>query len=171
MGAPLGAPFAGPDTPVRPEWMDANGHMNLAYYVVVFDLATDALFDALDLGHAYRERTGRALFAVEAHTLYARELCLGQIARVRARLLGADGKRLHLAHEMFEAEACCAMQELMFLHMDLATRRACPFPPDVAARVAAAMASHAGLPRPEWVGRRVGLPRGASSVTAPGGPV
>ena len=103
--------------------------------------------------------------------MYARELCLGQIARVRARLLGADGKRLHLAHEMFEAEACCAMQELMFLHMDLATRRACPFPPDVAARVAAAMASHAGLPRPEWVGRRVGLPRGASSVTAPGGPV
>ena len=157
-GPPLAAPFAGPDTPVRPEWLDANGHMNLAYYVVVFDLATDALFDALDVGHAYRERAGRALFAVEAHTLYARELGLGQTARVRAWLLGADGKRLHLAHEMFEGDGRCAMQELMYLHVDLATRRACPFPPEVAARVAAAVASHAGLPRPDWVGRRVGSP-------------
>ena len=46
---------------VRPEWIDSNGHMNLAYYVVVFDLATDKLYAALDIGDAYRERTGQLL--------------------------------------------------------------------------------------------------------------
>lgn len=153
----IAAPFAAPEAVVRPEWIDANGHMNLAYYVVVFDLATDALFDALDIGSAYRTRAGHAVFAVEAHTLYERELCLGEHMQVTTRVLGADAKRLHLAHEMVAAGARCAAQELMFVHVDLAARRGAVFPPDVAARVAEGIAAHAGLPRPDWVGRRIAL--------------
>lgn len=153
----IGAPFAAPEAVVRPEWIDANGHMNLAYYVVVFDQATDALFDALDIGSAYRARSGCAVFAVEAHTLYERELREGERMQVTTQVLGADAKRLHLAHEMLTAGARCAAQELMFVHVDLAARAGAAFPPDAAARVAASAAAHAGLPRPDWVGRRIAL--------------
>ncbi len=67
---------------VRPEWIDSNGHMNLAYYVVVFDLATDALYARLNIGDAYREATGFSCFTAETHTLYEREVHLGDKLRV-----------------------------------------------------------------------------------------
>src|SRR5665213_3033744 len=86
---------------VRPEWIDSNGHMNLAYYVVVCDLATDRLYDALGIGNAYREATGNSCFTAETHTLYEREVVVGEKLRVGTHLLGADVKRLHYFHEMF----------------------------------------------------------------------
>ena len=67
---------------VLPEWIDANGHMNLAYYVVLFDQATDLLYDALGVGQAYRNATGNSTFTAETHTLYEREVLEGE--RVRA---------------------------------------------------------------------------------------
>ena len=88
---------------VLPEWIDANGHMNLAYYVVLFDQATDLLYDALDIGQAYRDATGNSTFTAETHTLYEREVRVGERVRVVPHLLGADAKRLHYFHEMFHA--------------------------------------------------------------------
>ena len=70
---------------VRPEWIDSNGHMNLAYYVVVFDLATDRLYDALGIGNAYREATGNSCFTAETHTIYEREVKVGDGLRVATR--------------------------------------------------------------------------------------
>ena len=90
---------------VLPEWIDANGHMNLAYYVVLFDQATDLLYDALGVGQAYRDATGNSTFTAETHTLYEREVRVGERVRVVPHLLGADAKRLHYFHEMFHAEA------------------------------------------------------------------
>lgn len=141
---------------VLPEWVDANGHMNLAYYVLVFDRATDAEFDRLRVGHEYRRTANRALFAVETHTLYEQELREGASVEVRTSVVAADGKRLHLAHEMYEegAPPRVAAQELMYLHVDLGTRRSVPFPDEIAARLRAA----AGGARPPWLGRRVTLP-------------
>ena len=62
---------------MRPEWIDSNGHMNLAYYVVVFDLGTDRLYDVLGIGNAYREATGNSCFTAETHTIYEREVKVG----------------------------------------------------------------------------------------------
>ena len=62
---------------VVPEWLDSNGHMNLAFYVVVFDRGTDAWMDLAGLSAAYRAEAGHTVFAVEAHTLYRQELRLG----------------------------------------------------------------------------------------------
>src|SRR6266849_6630791 len=124
------APFDRFEGEVLPEWIDYNGHMNLAYYTVLFDYATDLLFDELGLGLDYRRTTQQGTFVAESHNLYERELLVG--ARVRA-----------------------ATQELMFLHIDLAARRVSPFPEDLHRRVAAAAAAHAALPRPRWVGRRI----------------
>src|SRR5579875_1148482 len=135
---PIAAPFDRFRGAVRPEWIDGNGHLNLGYTVVLFDQATDVLFDALDIGNAYRSASGHGMFAVETHTLYERELLLGTALRVVTTVLGADAKRLHVAHEMFREDdpARAAMQEIMFLHVDLASRRVAPFSRTLAMRLA-----------------------------------
>jgi acyl-CoA thioester hydrolase len=155
------APFDRYRGEVRSEWIDHNGHMNLAYYTVLFDYATDLMFDALDLGLAYRRRTDLGTFVTETHNRYERELLIGDKVRVSIQILHADDKRLHLAHEMFHLDSGerAATQELLFIHVDLNQRRVTPFPPDLKARVEKAAAAHAALPRPAWVGRHVGMPR------------
>jgi acyl-CoA thioester hydrolase len=153
------APFDRFRGEVRPEWIDHNGHMNLAYYTVLFDYATDLLFAELGLGLDYRRETNLGTFVAETHNLYERELLVGAPVRVVTQIVGADGKRLHLAHEMFAADGGhrAATQELMFLHVDLVARRVTPFPEELRARVAAWATAHAALPRPDWVGRRISI--------------
>ena len=142
---------------VRPEWIDRNGHMNLAYYVVIFDHATDVLFDSLGIGEAYTANTGNSIFVLETHTLYERELKAGERVRVHSYVVAADAKRLHFAHEMFaDAAGRAAMHELVALHVDMRTRRGAAFPPDRQTAIAAAVAQpHL----PPGLGRRVGLTR------------
>jgi acyl-CoA thioester hydrolase len=156
----ISAPFEEFQGEVLPEWIDYNGHMNLAYYVVLFDQATDLLFDRFDLGLDYRRRTGKGTFVAETHTLYENELLVGARVRVATQILGSDDKRLHLAHEMFEfgGEKRAAVQELMFLHVDLVARRVCPFLPELRQRIDPWTAAHKALPRPAWAGRRIAMP-------------
>jgi acyl-CoA thioester hydrolase len=145
---------------VRPEWIDSNGHLNLAYYVVVFDLATDALYTALNIGDAYREASGNSCFTAETHTLYEREVHLGDKLKVRSWLLGADTKRLHYFHEMFHVESGerSAVQELMALHIDMRVRRVAPYPPETYAALQRAVREYAPATLPKGAGRRIALP-------------
>ncbi len=150
---------------VRPEWIDSNGHMNLAYYVVVFDIATDALYNALNIGDAYREASSFSCFTAETHTLYEREVHLGDKLTVRSWLLGADTKRVHYFHEMFHVdsgERSC-VQELMALHIDMRIRRVAPFPAEQYAALQAAVRDYAPAELPKGAGRRIGLPGRAVS--------
>lgn len=146
---------------IRPEWIDSNGHMNLAYYIVVFDQALDGTFEALDIGTAYRRRTGNSSFAVETHTLYRREVHEGDAVRVTTRVLGVDAKRLHLFQEMIHTASgeVSATHEQMCLHMDMRTRRVAPWPADRREMLRAAVRAQAELPVPEVVGRRIAMPR------------
>jgi acyl-CoA thioester hydrolase len=145
---------------VLPEWIDANGHMNLAYYVVLFDQATDLLYDVLGVGQAYRDATGNSTFTAETHTLYEREVHAGERVLVVPHLLGADTKRIHYFHEMLHADRGhrVAAQELLALHIDMSARRVAPFPSDVSARLQQAMRARAGAPLPNGVGRRIAMP-------------
>ncbi len=146
---------------VLPEWIDLNGHMNLAYYTVLFDYATDLLFETIGIGREYKDATGYGTFVVETHNRYESELLVGEEVRVASQILAFDNKRLHLAHEMFRLadNRRAATQELMFLSIDLERRRVAPFLPEARARIAAAAAAHAGLARPLWVGRRLVMPQ------------
>lgn len=145
---------------VRPEWIDSNGHLNLAYYVVVFDLATDALYAALNIGDAYREATGNSCFTAETHTVYEREVRLGEKLMVRGWLLGCDAKRLHYFHEMFHVESGerSAAQELMALHIDMRVRRVSAFPAERYGALRQAVQDYAPAALPRGAGRRIALP-------------
>lgn len=160
-GAPstgIEAPFARYRGTVLPGYLDYNGHMNLAYYVLMFDQASDLLFDALGIGSAMIARAGRSVFAAETHTLYERELREGEDVSVRSTLLGVDAKRLHVGHEMLRAAGeapRAAFQEVMFLSIDMATRRVGAWPVDIADRLAGAVAAHRALPRPSGMGRQI----------------
>ena len=140
---------------VRPEWIDSNGPMTLASYVVVFDLGTDQLYNVLDIGNAYREATGNSCFTAETHTLYEREVQVGEKLRVATTLLGFDAKRLHYFHEMFHAVDGhrVAAQEVLALHIDMRVRRVAPFPPDRLAAIGAALGDQGDRPLPPGVGR------------------
>jgi len=174
--ASIDAPFALYEGSVLPAWIDGNGHMNLAYYVVLFDYATDAIFEALGFGETYRVAQNHGPFAVESHILYEHELLVDQRVRVSTWVLGVDAKRLHLAHEMHILSPDgtlhgrrAAAQELLYLHVDLAARRVAPFPADLRAGLEAAATVHAGLERPAWVGRRIEMPPDRMSLArAPG---
>lgn len=148
------------DDVIRPEWIDYNGHMNLAYYVLIFDLATDRLFDRIGLTTSYRTATGNSTFAAEAHTIYEREVHLGDKVQIRTWLLDADSKRIHFFHEMFHVDSGerSAVQELMSLHIDMNVRKVTSFPPDLEASLAALVKQYAPADLPKGAGRRIAMP-------------
>lgn len=122
---------------VRPEWIDYNGHLSEAYYVLVFGYATDALMDEIGLDPAYRERTGCSLYTVEAHVRYLHEVPDGAELEVRTRVVGAGAKKARLCHEMSVGGRLVATEEIVALHVDASQGRTTPFPDDVAERLAA----------------------------------
>lgn len=146
---------------VQPEWIDYNGHMNVAYYVLAFDHATDRFFDLIDLGADYVRRTNHSSFVLETHVTYQQEVKEGDPLRFTFQLVDADEKRLHYYFEMFHAEAGyrAATSEQLALHVDLGARRSAAFPSELGARIAAVRQAHAGLDCPEGVGRTIGLRR------------
>jgi betainyl-CoA thioesterase len=150
---------------VRPEWIDYNGHMSEAYYVLVFGFATDELMERTGLDSTYRKRTGCSLYTVEAHVRYLRDVPEGAQLAVHTRVLGAAGKKARFAHEMYVVEGPraepdpVATTELLALHVDQGAGRAVPFPPEVRERLAALAEEPPG-----WAGRSI-----EPVVTTPGG--
>jgi acyl-CoA thioester hydrolase len=158
---PIDAPLSLHRDTVRPDWIDFNGHMNVAYYVLAFDGATDKFFDYLGLDAAYRQATNRSTFALEQHILYLREVRLGDPLRFTTQLIDHDAKRLHYFHRMVhEREGYLAATiEIMSMHIDLGARRSVALGPPDDARLLALAAAHAALPRPEQCGRVIGIRR------------
>jgi len=153
------APFDVYRDVVRPEWIDHNGHMNVGYYLVVFDYATDAFFRWVGLDDAHRRTAGVTTFCLEAHVTYHREVRAGDPLRFTTLLLGHDEKRIHYFHQMHHATDgfLAATNELMSLHVSRATRRAAPLAVAVRERLASIQAAHDAVPRPPQVGRSIGL--------------
>jgi len=154
------APFDRYRGAVLPTWIDHNGHMNVAYYLLAFDQATDLFFDYLGLDAAHREATGGTTFAGDIHLTYQRELREGAPLRVTAQLLGYDDKRLRFFQRMHHAEAgfLAATMECLTLYVDLERRKVAPFPGGIRARLAAVFAAHSGLPLPPEAGRVIAKP-------------
>lgn len=123
---------------VRPEWIDFNGHMNVAYYVLALDQATDLMWETLGLGPKFRER-GRTTFAAECWIGYRRELFEGAPLSAQCWLLAHDDKRILVrSHLLHATEGWLASEaEWLILGVDLQTRRVAPWPEDIVANIRA----------------------------------
>ena len=146
---------------VRKEWIDNNGHMNMGYYVVVFDLATDEFFRWVGLDWTYRQSRRVTTFCLEAHVTYHREVREGDPLRFTTQLLAHDAKRLHYIHAMYHATEgyLAATNELMLMNIDYETRRAAPWPDWAMERLDRMAAAHKKLPVPAQAGRIIGIKR------------
>jgi len=157
--AVLGAPVA--EGVVRPEWIDVNGHMNVAYYVLAFDLGVDALWADFGITNEYIEKSAGSTFAVESHITYQQELLEGDRYIVTSQMLAYDEKRIHQFQRLYHADRkfLAATAEWMNLHVDLAARRVSPWPQAILERLAAFAATQAGQAYPAEAGRRMHIAR------------
>lgn len=155
------APFVSSAMRVEPQWIDYNGHLNMAYYHVLFDRAVDELFSLLGVGQDYLETRHASTFTAECHILYKRELTEGDVVRVTAQLIAFDEKRLHYYLEMRHASEgwLAATSENLSLHVDVGSRKVTPFPADILANLALIKAAHGMMPLPATIGRMVGMPK------------
>jgi acyl-CoA thioester hydrolase len=146
---------------VEPGWIDYNGHLNMAYYNVLFDRAVDEAYELLGCGAAYVEASRHSCFTAEVHVRYLRELHAGDRVHVTLQLLAFDAKRLHYFEQLIHAGEgwLSATSENLAIHVDMTARKSAAFPDDIATRLHHMKSAHADLPLPEGVGRRISLSR------------
>ena len=154
------APFLSSVMQIEPQWIDYNGHLNMAYYNVMMDRAIDEMWLQLGIGPAYMKERHCSTFTAECHVRYLREIHLGDPVQISVYLLAADEKRIHTFEELRHATEgwISATSENMTIHIDMNARKTAPFPPDIRARIQAVANVHAAAPRPEGIGRKVAMP-------------
>jgi acyl-CoA thioester hydrolase len=156
-------PFISTLLEVEDQWIDYNGHFNMAYYNVLFDRAADQAFELIGLGPDYVKATNNSFFTLETHTTYLRELHAGDKVLIETQFLDADHKRVHYVQRMLHAgehwESC--ILEVIVSHVDLTAKRTSNFPDEIAANIHNAVVAHKSLTVPKQVGHRIGIPRKA----------
>ena len=154
------APFLSSVMQIDPQWIDYNGHLNMAYYNVMFDRAIDELWLVLGIGPDYKKARNNSTFTAECHVRYLQEIHLGNPVQIAVYLLAADDKRLHTFEELRHASEgwLSATSENMTIHIDMTARKTAPFPPDIRARIEAVANAHRVVPRPGGIGRKISMP-------------
>ncbi|TXH38116.1 MAG: thioesterase [Rhodospirillaceae bacterium] len=145
---------------VRKEWVDYNGHLNDAYYMVIFSQATDAFIDYIGMADAVRRETKTSIYTLEGHINYLLEVKEGEEVEIRSRLVRHDAKRMQLYHEMFRPGHAdpVAAAEFMLLHVDTTDgAKSAPFRPETAARLREIQAAQDVLPPSTYSSRTIGL--------------
>ena len=139
--------------PLQDIWLDAYGHLNEAYYLVPFSNATWKLQDQFDIGVDYFEKTGCALYTVETHLRYLKEVRPPASIEIESVILGSDAKRIWFAHLMVINEKICATSEFMGLHYSTRDKGTAPLPDAVQKALKQAEVKE----KPDWVGRQISL--------------
>mgnify|MGYP000468775874 CR=1 FL=1 len=156
----MSKPFISSLMPVRPEWIDHNGHLNMAYYHVLLDKGVDELWEEFGFGPDYIKATGCTTYSAEFHIHYRREVHEGDRVRATFQLLDYNEKSMHFAQELIHEDGWVSAQgEGIVLHIDQSGPRVAPLPADKLALVAAFFEEHKTLPRPDYVGKVMGLKR------------
>ncbi|GGL87215.1 thioesterase family protein [Pseudooceanicola nanhaiensis] len=143
---------------VRPEWIDHNGHMNMAYYGVLFDKGSSHVYRRIGFGNEYRRAHRHTTFSGEFRVRYLRELKLGDRVRCAFQMLDVGPKSFHYVQELIHSDGwVAATGEELSLHIDQTGPRVAPYPPQIMSALEAIMAEQAHLPRPEFIGQKMGL--------------
>jgi acyl-CoA thioester hydrolase len=147
-------------TEIKLEWLDYNNHMNVAYYVLVFDLAFEELLLSLGLGEEGAKATGISTMALESHITYDQEVSLGQDVEIRMQLVDNDHKRMHLYLEMHvkgNRGYLASTLEQISMCVDLKKRKSVSFPSEVMAKIKTLSQQQSHLERPDNIGRKIGI--------------
>ena len=145
---------------VLPEWIDVNEHMNVAYYVLAFDQAVDALWEEFGITEDYINVSSSSTFAVESHITWQRELAVNEPYIISSQLLAYDSKRIHQLMRMYHAEKkfLAATAEWLNLHVDLDVRKVSPWPDPIRDRIAAFAARQGDWGWPPEAGKQMNVP-------------
>jgi acyl-CoA thioester hydrolase len=146
-------------TPVQEDWVDYNGHLRDAYYLLIFSYATDALMERIGLDADSRGQSGNSLFTLEAHINYLHEVKLGTEVWVQTQIIGFDRKRLHVYHSLHRAgfDEVLAASEQLLLHVDLTGPKAAVFRATSVERLKQLAEEQQDLLNPVYVQRVIGL--------------
>jgi acyl-CoA thioester hydrolase len=156
----LDAPTICPPHKIVEDWIDYNGHLNMAFYNVIFDKGVDHIFDYLGIGEEYARKGIGSCFILEAHVHYIQELSLDDDVEVHFQLLDFDRKRIHFFEQMYHRRDgyLAATSEQIGLHVNMASRRSAPFPDAVMDKLAGLRSAHSDLEIPAQVGHVIGIP-------------
>ena len=142
---------------VLKEWIDLNGHMNVAYYLKAFDMALNEPYEQVGFTAEHMALQRGTTFAAEIHISYQCELMEGDPLRIATQLLGFDAKRMHWMQGMYHRDRgyLAATAEWLILYVDIGLRRVGRMPEDMQRRFRALQAAHAQLAVPKEAGRRI----------------
>jgi acyl-CoA thioester hydrolase len=144
---------------IPPAYEDRNGHMNVRWYLTLYDEAGDHLYPLLGLTADYYAASGMDGFDLEHHLWYLAEVLVGETVAIRARFLARSPKLMHyLLFLVNETRGVLSsIFECVHAHADLRVRRTAPFPDFAAAKIDAFVAEHRGLDWPAPSSGRMGV--------------
>ena len=152
-------PFLEPVSEVKPEWLDENDHMNVAYYLMAFDNAFYGVYRSWGVDFGAIESAGRSTFAAQSHLSYMAELRLGESYWVETMLADFDRKRIRWFMTMKKAPdgQIAATCEWMVLFIDMRQRKVTAMPDALFDMLGRIKAAHDVLPRPANLGRGIAM--------------
>jgi acyl-CoA thioester hydrolase len=114
------------------DWADYNGHLNVAFYVRIFDIAADVMLDNFNMGGLSAKKDKKTTFVAEMHTIYKQEVRLGEEVETYLTYVDHDKKRIHYRLSMFHKEKkyLAATNEVLSLYVDLNKRKVTEFDVD-----------------------------------------
>ena len=153
-------PFESPGV-VRPEWIDANGHMNVIYYMQCFYQSSDAFFDFIGISFDYQLIGKTSIMTLGSNIDYRSELLRGERLSTTSRLLDWDHSKVHLYFETWNSEhdRLAANAEILFLYVNLQSRKSEKFQVDTREKLAEVHSAHRRLETPATINRSLGIRR------------
>ena len=114
------------------EWVDYNNHLNMAYYVLIFDKAWEVALEKFQMGERAAKTSERSTMVVETNTKYISEVKEGEEVDIMLTYFDHDKKRLHLKMEIIEKKTkkLSASMEWISLYIDLSVRKVAEFEPE-----------------------------------------
>ena len=157
---PYSTPIILPEQEVLNEWLDYNGHMNVAYYTLAFDKSLDIfLEDLLGIGESHAYKNNQGPFVVQAHYHYLNEMRLNEKFHVRLFVVDCDKNKMHLCMEMYSLfqEKVIAVVEQVLINVNLKLRKSEPYPPWAFERLIKLKNTHKNASLPSAFGKSIGL--------------
>ena len=144
---------------VLPEWVDYNGHLRDAFYLLIFSYATDGLMDHIGLDAEGRRQSGHTLFTLETHLNYLKEVKEGRAVQTRSWVLEMDAKRVRVYHELYPEDGgdLLAANEQLLVNVDISGPRTVAFGPSVEVSLQALLRRSPGEAQLSYTGRKIAL--------------